>query len=289
MKGDITINSRQAKYARAFIPNYVFYIPFAYYGVVRMGTLSKFIGFSIYYILPTLYYFLYCFGYSLCGILIYLVSLLLLYNIYEVGYIQNDTETVQKERQPSLRLYVYNLRFYYEHRCSIYLTRIFISIILSFLLIYISNENKGAFFYIVLCFIELGVFLIYNLIRSNWSLVIFILLQIIKYVIYAFYFYPEVNFIVIGMLILVYPVPNIIERFSYKRYNLSLFMNWLPNKNCFTLFRALYFGILSFSFILLNIRGILSFMCYAVFLVIAIFRISLLLLVRKYNFKNYLT
>jgi hypothetical protein len=67
MKGDITINSRQAKYARAFIPNYVFYIPFAYYGVVRMGTLSKFIGFSIYYILPTLYYFLYCFGYSLCG------------------------------------------------------------------------------------------------------------------------------------------------------------------------------------------------------------------------------
>lgn len=104
-----------------------------------------------------------------------------------------------------------------------------------------------------------------------------------------FYFYPEVNFIVIGMLILVYPVPNIIERFSYKRYNLSLFMNWLPNKNCFTLFRALYFGILSFSFILLNIRGILSFMCYAVFLVIAIFRISLLLLVRKYNFKNYLT
>lgn len=73
-------------------------------------------------------------------------------------------------------------------------------------------------------------FLIYNLIRSNWSLVIFILLQIIKYVIYAFYFYPEVNFIVIGMLILVYPVPNIIERFSYKRYNLSLFMNWLPNK-----------------------------------------------------------
>ena len=54
MKGDITINSRQAKYARAFIPNYVFYIPFAYYGVVRMGTLSKFIGFSIYYILPTL-------------------------------------------------------------------------------------------------------------------------------------------------------------------------------------------------------------------------------------------
>ena len=111
MKGDITINSRQAKYARAFIPNYVFYIPFAYYGVVRMGTLSKFIGFSIYYILPTLYYFLYCFGYSLCGILIYLVSLLLLYNLYEVGYIQNDTETVQKERQPSLRLYVYNLRF----------------------------------------------------------------------------------------------------------------------------------------------------------------------------------
>lgn len=154
---------------------------------------------------------------------------------------------------------------------------------------YINAENKGAFFYIVLCFIELGVFLIYNLIRSNWSLVIFILLQIIKYVIYAFYFYPEVNFIVIGMLILVYPVPNIIERFSYKRYNLSLFMNWLPNKNCFTLFRALYFGILSFSFILLNIRGILSFMCYAVFLVIAIFRISLLLLVRKYNFKNYLT
>ena len=59
MKGDITINSRQAKYARAFIPNYVFYITFAYYGVVRMGTLSKFIGFSIYYILPTLYYFLY--------------------------------------------------------------------------------------------------------------------------------------------------------------------------------------------------------------------------------------
>lgn len=66
-------------------------------------------------------------------------------------------------------------------------------------------------------------------------------------------------------------------------------MNCLPNKNCFTLFRALYFGILSFGFILLNIRGILSFMCYAVFLVIAIFRISLLLLVRIYNFKNYLT
>ena len=35
MKGDITINSGQAKYACAFIPNYVFYIPFAYYGYIK--------------------------------------------------------------------------------------------------------------------------------------------------------------------------------------------------------------------------------------------------------------
>ena len=284
----MAIDTGKAKFALSFIPNYTFYVPFAYYGLVRMGTLSKFIGFGIYYILPTFYYFLYCFGLSLNGILAYCLSLLLFYNLYEIGYIQNDTESVKQEKKPSLRLYNHNLRYYSKHRILIYVVRVVISILLSLILLFISQNVIGAFVFIVFCFIELLVFIAYNFVRNNWSLFIFLLLQTFKYVIYAFYFYPGIDFLVIAMLVLIYPVPNVIERFSYRRYNLSVFLKLLPDKSYFTRFRAWYFGTLSAFFLVLNILGMLSFISYAVFLPIVLFRIFLLLLLKRYKFKNYL-
>lgn len=284
----MNINTDKAKFAISYIPNYTFYIPFTYFGMVRMGTLSKIIGFIIYYILPTSYYFLYCYGLNLEGVLTYCISLFLFFNLYEIGYIGNDTEAIKHEIHPSLRLYDYNLRHYSKYKLLIYIIRVIISMFLSLLLFRISHNSIGSFVFIVFCFWELLVFFAYNTIRNNWSLLTFIFLQTLKFVIYVFYFYPNIDSLVIIMLVLIYPVPNVIERLSYKRYGLTFFSEFLPTKSYFTKFRAWYFGICSIVFIVLNILDLLPFISYAVFLPIALFRITLFFILKKYTFKNYL-
>lgn len=288
MKENITIKKGTEKYVRKYIPNFVFYIPFVYYGLVRMGTGSKFLGFVIYYILPTYYYFLYLSQWTIESFYLYPVLLLSMFNLYEIGYIHNDTETIKHEDNPSLRLYGYNINYYEFHKYSIYGIRLGLALLFSMLIIRFSGNQSGALFFVSLCFTELLIFLLYNSLRGAISLYVFALLQIIKYESYIFFFYPDINYMVFTLIILVYPIPNFIERLSFKRYNLSFFMNLFPDKSCFSAFRFYYYFCLVMLLVVLQTMNFMSFSAYAIFVFMALYRGLLLIITNKYKFKNYL-
>lgn len=284
------INKPHQCYMRKYIPNSSFYIPFCYFGFVRMGTIAKCFGFISYFVIPTFYYFLYLENFLFISATInYLISIFLLYNLYEIGYIQNDTESIKKEATPSLRLYPRNIIFYTRHKVSIYIIRCIYSILFSLLLLFINNFSKGALLFSGGCYFVLIIFLLYNEIRSKWSIYIFCILQISKYLCFTLLFYPNINKIAIYGLILIYPLPNIIERLSFKRYNIHIFRKLLPSKRSFITFRVIYYLIIILIFIILNCQNIISFKDYIAFLYLFFFRLILLVLDKNnIKFKNYL-
>lgn len=81
------------------------------------------------------------FSFLLC----YFLSVMLVYNYYEIGYIQNDTETIKKENNPTLRLTMIQLQYYKSHFILIYSSRIFWGILLS-LLLYLLSDFVSYFY-----------------------------------------------------------------------------------------------------------------------------------------------
>ena len=53
------------RYTRSYISNAVFYIPFAYYYAVRLGTVPKLLSWLLLYLMPTAFYS--AWGYSGAG------------------------------------------------------------------------------------------------------------------------------------------------------------------------------------------------------------------------------
>ncbi len=52
-----------------------------------------------------------------------LLSVACVYCFYEIGYIQNDCETIKKEESPTLRLSEDELKIYERNKWNIYMTR----------------------------------------------------------------------------------------------------------------------------------------------------------------------
>ena len=106
--------------------NWAFYLPFCYTLFIRFSKVSQFISWVAIYIIPTLLVFLSFYEKGMFSFLLcYFLSVMLVYNYYEIGYIQNDTETIKKENNPTLRLTMIQLQYYKSHFILIYSSRIF--------------------------------------------------------------------------------------------------------------------------------------------------------------------
>lgn len=63
-------------------------------------------------------------GFTVQTLALSLSTLLIVECVYEIGYIQNDTETVKRDDSPTWRLNGTELDFYYQHRRVVYISRI---------------------------------------------------------------------------------------------------------------------------------------------------------------------
>ena len=66
--------------------------------------------------------------------LVFVLSFISFVNLYETGYIYNETETIKKEKDPTKRLTNEQLAFYERHKYLIYSERLLLSFILNFCL-----------------------------------------------------------------------------------------------------------------------------------------------------------
>ena len=166
---------------------------------------------------------------------------------YEIGYIQNDTETIKKENNPTLRLTMIQLQYYKSHFILIYSSRIFWGILLS-LLLYLLSDSVSYF--ICSSILLLLLYQVYNNVRNRFTLFLHFLLVIIRYWAIILYFPISLSFMC--YLLLLFPVLNLLERSSESRFHIPYISYLIADRNDIPLFRVKYYLTLLFLMLILE-------------------------------------
>ena len=200
-----------------------FFIAVKYFTHTRISSRARLLSWIIIYVVPTFYIHSNYSNYTLSFTLfIYLVKLLAIYNFYEVGYIQNDTETIKKETNPSLRLTQEELTFYNKHRLAIYLSRIILGLVLQLLLLKVIDFTTGPLVFCASTWLILLIYLVYNNIRNRLNLFLHFFLVTIRFLSYPLLFIPFFSIADSTLLLLIFPIINLCERGAAKRFHLPL-------------------------------------------------------------------
>lgn len=138
----------------------------------------------------------------------FLVGLLYVYSLYEIGYIQNDCETIKNEANPTMRLTESDLALYEKHRSLIYVFRA-AQILLWGALLLGCGVNPWIVAY---GFITLPVFLLYNTVRNKASLFVHLLLLFFRYSVPVVAGINGFCPLCIGYMLLLYPLTLFVER-----------------------------------------------------------------------------
>ena len=274
------------KYARPYIPNAVFYIPFEYYYAVRLGTLPKLFSWMLIYLMPTAFYS--AVGYTGSWPLFalnYGLILLAVFSIYECGYIANDTLSIRHEQRPTIRLYEYNFAHFERHKASIFASRIGYSL-LALLALYALNGYettlRTAFSILVMTLL----FGIYNCWRSRYNVWLYPFLVCSRYI--PFMLLVPHPWEVWLLLFLSFPLLNALERFSMPRYRWPLMRKLIPSEESKTLFRAVYYSVvLLLTFLLVQAKGY-TYTLLIPIMILCLYRVALVFWLKKHKPENYL-
>ncbi len=139
-----------------------------------------------------------------------LISIIAVYNLYEIGYIQNDCETTKHEERPTLRLSYNALNFYESYKISIYLMRLVIGCFLSYYMMMVGISMSG----LIVMWAIIPYYLIYNKLRGRINLYLIALLTTYRYC-FPIYLYglhtTQYLWVIIICMFFSYPFPTFIE------------------------------------------------------------------------------
>jgi len=220
-----------------------FYFPILYFLHTRIASIDKLLSWVIIYCVPTFYILYNYSSLSLAHTAIsYLLQILLVYTFYEVGYIQNDCETIKNEVNPTLRLSPAELAYYERHKAGIYLVRLALGACLSAVLWYLNNGRDALAFILVATSILL-IYQVYNKIRSRVTLVLHFILVCLRFLSYPILFVGtsiifDFNYY---CLLLIFPLLNLMERGSNKKFRVKFLQVLIPDPKDLNSFRVWYY------------------------------------------------
>lgn len=236
----------------------IFVLPMSYAFATRYKGITGISAWVIKYLLPVM--FLSC-GLEGFDAARFILGLLYLYSLYEIGYIQNDCETIKKETNPTLRITEEQLVAYESHKKVIYLLR-FVQIALwGEVLLLLCESNVRLLLYGL---VTLPVFLWYNHVRSGFSLVIHLLLMMLRYTVPVFLATNSGSAEATVFLLFAYPITLFIERsvkgkFGYRNH---FFSKWLMHDySCRYAFRLKYYAIILVVTAVTVWRALLPYTC----------------------------
>lgn len=238
-------NIRQL-YARKHIGNWVFYVPFAYYYVVRLGTPAKFLSWILIYCMPTWFYGILCHhGITPLYMANYFIILCATFTIYELGYILNDTIAIQREKRPSIRLYPSNFQHFFRHSVAIVSSRLLFAMV-CLIALWLMNDSSLSWLLTILnivCIFPL--FILYNHIRGANAVWIYPILVFSRYLPFVLPYSPSWS--IVFLLWVSFPLLNAIERFSMPAYRYAFMQVLIPNEKSKTLFRVVYYVLVALA------------------------------------------
>lgn len=220
----------------------IFIIPMYYAFFTRYKGATGVSAWLIKYLIPIFFVSCGLEGFNICR---FVFGVLYLYSLYELGYIQNDCETIKKENAPTLRLSKEQLDMYEQNKKTIYLMRLILLVIWGTVLYYLYNVSVWLLLYGL---ITLPVFMCYNYIRSGFCLIIHLLLMMLRYTVPVFLAINTFGLSAAIFLLFTYPITLFIERsvkgkFGYTNH---LFAKWfMSDYSCRYAFRTKYYTLMS--------------------------------------------
>lgn len=285
-------NDIRTKIVRERIPNAVFYIPFAYYYVVRLGTIWKLLSWILIYIMPTAFYswLTYTGPWPLFAAN-YVLTLAGVFTLYELGYILNDTVAVQKERQPAIRLHNRNFRHFEKHAWIIISVRVLLAIAALAGLWAVNRTGQvtdSPHLWSVCGSVVLmtAVFGLYNSWRSKYNVWLYPILVFSRYL--PFMLLYSFDGWGILMLWLSFPCVNMLERFSMPRYRYPVMRKIIPTEESKTVFRAVYYLVVIWLPLLLPVPLTVKYMYMFPLEILCFYRLMVLFYVQHHRPTNYL-
>lgn len=135
------------------------------------------------------------------------LSFVYLYSIYEIGYLQNDCETIKRETTPTMRVTYHDLSFYEKYKILIYAFRICTIFSLALIMYILGIKLSVILFPICIS----PVFYFYNIIRGELNLYIHLILAILKHATIVFITLNEFQWSAIVWLFLYHPLCFFVE------------------------------------------------------------------------------
>lgn len=192
------------------------YIPYAYFLKSRLITRFQRVSWFFVYFVPILIFWL---TYDSSVSIGYLIASYVVINmVYENGYIQNDSLTIKKESNPTIRIPLADIDFVQENIRKVFFVRL-INIFLLLFLVFCFSEWYVFLLFLTFSFVLQVLFIVYNTIRSRVNLFLILPLSYLRF--YA----PLVALCLVdgrldmvGFLFILYPLPKFIEFIKNPKY-----------------------------------------------------------------------
>ena len=229
-----------------------FYIPLLYIYRVRLQRMDKLLSWLFIFLMPTAFYSLYndC---HIGSILNYILVLLAVISLYELGYMLNDTYAIRREVHPTLRLTQEQTRDFYKHSTSIILTRILYATIALAVYWFVSSSPGQALITTIAVFLIVPIFLLYNYWRRPTNVLLYPVLVYSRFLPLVLanqtFVKPTAEvmplYMALLLLFLSYPFEISLERLSMPHYRFAWMKHLLPDEHSKVYFRIIYYLVFS--------------------------------------------
>lgn len=218
-----------------------FYVPFLYLYHTRQRSLRKLLSWALVYLIPACMLALMQGGFSPRTLAAVVLGAVLIYDFYETGYIQNDTETIKREKAPSMRLQPDELAYYERNTELIYGWRLLLGAPLAVGLILLVPHPCP---FVVAALSILVVYQFYNSVRSRWNLYLYVLLITLRYCTPQLLFIEQLDPALLAASFFAYPLANILERASFPKFRIGFMQRLIGGKEGIPAFRIRYYAVL---------------------------------------------
>lgn len=155
--------------------------------------------------------------------LVGVVAILFVYGLYEVGYIQNDAETIKGEENPTKRLSNNDILYYERHKFDIYTIRLIWGLAFSYFFFYIYPYSS-IIVVLILMWMIVPLYLLYNSNRSKWCIVLLNILTSYRYIMPVILVIGRFDIISIGVAYFMHPFPTIIQQAVMSKFGVEAIM-----------------------------------------------------------------
>src|SRR5690606_23702956 len=151
---------------------------------------------------------------------IFLLSFLSWLAVYELGYMENDVFTIDRETNPTLRISSEDIAWIKSNFYKIVSIRLLLFLLLTCLLWYFFADQFSLAYYFATIGLTRLAFYLHNRLRSRWNILTYFLLSSGKYLFLALILFQLELPLLLLALHLAFPLPKTLEHACKVKYGL---------------------------------------------------------------------